>query len=175
MKTLFCLLLLLEAAVFAGDPSAAIRPKLRTIATSCRFSRSAAELSSTRRSRSDGVLALMIKLAPGPRLSSRQCCSGRMPPWYADTPPGRFHNDPRLSRQDRQVGGLGRRGRAGWQSRKILRLWLLSPTVGYRQTDAIFDVPAPFQIPATGTLIHVCHGAHGIQGRSLDSSNDSAG
>src|SRR5512135_2910334 len=25
---------------------------------------------------------------------------GKMPPWYADAPRGRFHNDPRLSQQE---------------------------------------------------------------------------
>src|SRR5271166_832488 len=25
---------------------------------------------------------------------------GKMPPWYADSPPGKFHNDPRLSRPE---------------------------------------------------------------------------
>ena len=25
---------------------------------------------------------------------------GKMPPWYADAPPGKFHNDPRLSQQE---------------------------------------------------------------------------
>ena len=78
---------------------------------------------------------------------------GKMPPWYADAPQGRFHNDPRLSQQeiDKLVAWADSGAPAGNPKdapRPVTFLdgWTID------KPDAIFQVPTPFQIPATGTL-----------------------
>src|ERR1700733_9528539 len=78
---------------------------------------------------------------------------GKMPPWYADTPPGRFHNDPRLSKQevDKLVAWADQGAPAGNpkdapQPVTFPEGWTID------KPDAVFQVPTPFQIPATGTL-----------------------
>ena len=78
---------------------------------------------------------------------------GKMPPWYADAPPGKFHNDPRLSQQevDKLVAWADTGAPAGNPkdappAPAFAEGWTID------QPDAIFEIPTPYQVPATGTL-----------------------
>ena len=77
----------------------------------------------------------------------------KMPPWNAEAAPGQFQNDPSLTRQE--IGKLAAWADAGAPAGnpkdappplKFADGWTI------HQPDQIFDVPTPFQVPATGTL-----------------------
>ena len=78
---------------------------------------------------------------------------GKMPPWYADAPQGRFHNDPRLSQPeiDKLVAWADNGAPAG-NPKDAPRPVTFQEGWTIDKPDAIFAVPTPFQIPATGTL-----------------------
>ena len=77
----------------------------------------------------------------------------KMPPWNADAPAGRFHNDPRLSQQeiDKLVAWADSGAPAG-DPKDAPRPATFPDGWSIDQPDQIFAVPTPFQIPATGTL-----------------------
>src|SRR3984957_4603121 len=78
---------------------------------------------------------------------------GKMPPWYADTPPGRFHNDPRLSRQEiAKLVAWSDAGAPAGDPKDAPRPLTFPEGWTIDKPDAVFQVPTPFQIPATGTL-----------------------
>ena len=78
---------------------------------------------------------------------------GKMPPWYADTPPGRFHNDPRLSRQEiAKLVAWSDAGAPAGDPKAAPRPLTFPEGWTIDKPDAVFQVPSPFQIPATGTL-----------------------
>jgi len=77
----------------------------------------------------------------------------KMPPWNAEAAPGQFQNDPSLTPQE--IGKLVAWADAGAPAGdpkdappplKFADGWSID------QPDQIFDVPTPFQVPATGTL-----------------------
>jgi len=78
---------------------------------------------------------------------------GKMPPWYADAPQGRFHNDPRLSQPeiDKLVAWADNGAPAG-NPKDAPRPVTFQDGWTIDKPDAIFSVPTPFQSPATGTL-----------------------
>jgi peroxiredoxin len=78
---------------------------------------------------------------------------GRMPPWHADAPPGRFANDPRLTAREKQ----------------LLDDWIangcpegdaadLPPPAAFPeewaigQPDQVIPIPEPFTVPASGVI-----------------------
>jgi hypothetical protein len=77
----------------------------------------------------------------------------QMPPWYADAPPGRFHNDPRLSQPeiDKLVAWADTGAPAG-NAKDAPPALTFADSWSIDKPDAVFDVPTPYQIPATGTL-----------------------
>ncbi len=77
---------------------------------------------------------------------------GKMPPWYADAPPGKFHNDPRLSQQEiaklvawADTGAPAGNPKDAPRPLTFLEGWTID------KPDVIFQATA-YQIPATGTL-----------------------
>jgi hypothetical protein len=78
---------------------------------------------------------------------------GKMPPWNADAPPGRFHNDPRLSQPeiDKLVAWADSGAPLG-NPKDAPKPLTFAEGWSIDQPDQIFEVPVPFQVPATGTL-----------------------
>ncbi len=77
---------------------------------------------------------------------------GKMPPWYADAPPGKFHNDPRLSQQEiAKLVAWADTGAPAGNPKDAPRPTDLPRRLDHRQTRRIFQATA-YQIPATGTL-----------------------
>ena len=77
----------------------------------------------------------------------------KMPPWNADGPHGKFHNDPSLSQTEIDtlvawVDGGAREGNAkdAPPPRSFTEGW----TIG--TPDAIFDMPKAYDVPAAGTI-----------------------
>lgn len=77
----------------------------------------------------------------------------RMPPWHADTKPGQFSNDARLSEQEKQL--IYRWVQLGAPEGDPKDLPPpLERTEGWRipKPDIIISMPKPYHVPATGTV-----------------------
>src|SRR3984885_11098318 len=147
MKT-FVLFLFSGAALFAANPSKVTyyRDVLPVLQERCQSCHRPGEV---------GPMAFGAydQTRPWAKAIKQAVLLGKMPPWYADTPPGRFHNDPRLSRQeiDKLVAWADAGGPAG-NPKDAPPLVNFPDGWSIDKPDAIFRSPAPFQIPATGTL-----------------------
>ena len=79
--------------------------------------------------------------------------SGKMPPWTADGPRGKFHNDPRLSETELRKlvawvdnGAIEGIPKDAPPPRQFAEGWTID------NPDQIFEIPEPYQVPATGTI-----------------------
>jgi hypothetical protein len=148
----FVLLLFSGAALFAGNPTPKqsnvtfYRDVLPILQERCQGCHRAGEV---------GPMAFGAydQTRPWAKAIKQAVLLGKMPPWYADTPPGRFHNDPRLSKQeiDKLVAWADKGAPAG-NPKDAPRPVMFQEGWTIDKPDTIFQVPTPFQIPATGTL-----------------------
>ncbi|MBZ5575231.1 MAG: thiol-disulfide isomerase [Acidobacteriia bacterium] len=79
--------------------------------------------------------------------------SRKMPPWYAEGPAGKFHNDPSLSQPeiDKLVAWADTGAAAGNPldappARHFAQGWSI------QQPDQVFELPQPYEVPASGTI-----------------------
>ena len=147
MKALL-LLLLSGAALYAGTPSTVTfyRDVLPVLQERCQGCHRPGEV---------GPMAFGAydQTRPWAKAIKQAVLLGKMPPWYADTPPGRFHNDPRLSRQEiAKLVAWSDAGAPAGDPKDAPRPLTFPQGWTIDQPDAVFQVPTPFQIPATGTL-----------------------
>jgi hypothetical protein len=140
------LLLLSSAALFAGSDVTFYRDVLPILEARCQGCHRPGEV---------GPMAFggYDETRPWAKAIKQAVLLGKMPPWYADAPPGKFHNDPRLSQQevDKLVGWADTGAPAGNPkdappAPAFAEGWTID------QPDAIFEIPTPYQVPATGTL-----------------------
>lgn len=79
--------------------------------------------------------------------------SGYMPPWHADNPKGMFHNDRRLSDDEKGViakwleAGAPEGNKADLPAAPV---YASEWTIG--TPDAVLEMPQPFEVPAKGTI-----------------------
>src|ERR1700677_1384907 len=147
MKALV-LLLLSGAALFAGTPSTVTfyRDVLPVLQERCQGCHRPGEV---------GPMAFGAydQTRPWAKAIKQAVLLGKMPPWYADTPPGRFHNDPRRSRQEiAKLVAWSDAGAPAGDPKDAPRPLTFPEGWTIDKPDAVFQVPTPFQIPATGTL-----------------------
>jgi hypothetical protein len=140
------LLLLSSAALFAGSDVTFYRDVLPILEARCQGCHRPGEV---------GPMAFggYDETRPWAKAIKQAVLLGKMPPWYADAPPGKFHNDPRLSQQevDKLVAWADTGAPAGNPkdappAPAFAEGWTID------QPDAIFEIPTPYQVPATGTL-----------------------
>ncbi len=83
----FGLLLLSSAALFAGSDVTFYRDVLPILEARCQGCHRPGEV---------GPMALggYDETRPWAKAIKQAVLLGKMPPWYADAPPGKFHNDP---------------------------------------------------------------------------------
>ncbi len=78
---------------------------------------------------------------------------GKMPPWYADAPRGRFHHDPRLSQKEiEKLVAWADSGAPAGDPKDAPPPVTFADGWSIDKPDAVFEAPTPFQVPATGTL-----------------------
>jgi hypothetical protein len=141
------LLLLSGAALFAGTPSTSTfyRDVLPILQERCQGCHRPGEV---------GPMAFGAydQTRPWAKAIKQAVLLGKMPPWYADAPPGKFHNDPRLSQQEitklvawADTGAPAGNPKDAPRPLAFLEGWTID------KPDAIFEATA-YQIPATGTL-----------------------
>jgi hypothetical protein len=148
----FVLLLFSGAALFAGNPTPKqsnvtfYRDVLPILQERCQGCHRAGEV---------GPMAFGAydQTRPWAKAIKQAVLLGKMPPWYADTPPGRFHNDPRLSKQEiDKLAAWADNGAPAGNPKDAPRPVRFQEGWTIDKPDTIFQVPTPFQIPATGTL-----------------------
>ena len=148
----FVLLLFSGAALFAGNPTPKqsnvtfYRDVLPILQERCQGCHRAGEV---------GPMAFGAydQTRPWAKAIKQAVLLGKMPPWYADTPPGRFHNDPRLSKQEiDKLAAWADNGAPAGNPKDAPRPVMFQEGWTIDKPDTIFQVPTPFQIPATGTL-----------------------
>lgn len=74
-----------------------------------------------------------------------------MPPWFADSKPGEFANDPRLTAEEtRTLRDWAAGGAPAGKPSESRQTWV----DGWRipTPDAVFEMPSPYQVPATGEV-----------------------
>ena len=77
----------------------------------------------------------------------------KMPPWNAEAAPGQFQNDPSLTpREIAKLVAWADSGAPAGNLKDAPPPLKFADGWSIDQPDQIFDVPVPFQIPATGTL-----------------------
>lgn len=141
------LLLISGAALFAGTPSTSTfyRDVLPILQERCQGCHRPGEV---------GPMAFGAydQTRPWAKAIKQAVLLGKMPPWYADAPPGKFHNDPRLSQQEitklvawADTGAPAGNPKDAPRPLAFLEGWTID------KPDAIFEATA-YQIPATGTL-----------------------
>jgi Copper type II ascorbate-dependent monooxygenase, C-terminal domain len=141
------LLLFSGAALFAGTPSTSTfyRDVLPILQERCQGCHRPGEV---------GPMAFGAydQTRPWAKAIKQAVLLGKMPPWYADAPPGKFHNDPRLSQQEitklvawADTGAPAGNPKDAPRPLAFLEGWTID------KPDAIFEATA-YQIPATGTL-----------------------
>ncbi len=141
------LLLLSAAALFAGTPANVTfyRDVLPILQDRCQGCHRPGEV---------GPMALGAydETRPWAKAIKQAVLLGKMPPWYADAPRGKFHNDPRLSQQeiDKLVAWADTGAPAGDPKEAPRPLTFLEGWT-IDKPDVIFQATA-YQIPATGTL-----------------------
>jgi hypothetical protein len=140
------LLLLSSSALFAGSNVTFYRDVLPILEARCQGCHRPGEV---------GPMAFggYDETRPWAKAIKQAVLLGKMPPWYADAPPGKFHNDPRLSQQeiDKLVAWADTGAPAG-DPKDAPRALAFAEAWTIDQPDAIFEIPTPYQIPATGTL-----------------------
>jgi len=141
------LLLISGAALFAGTPANVTfyRDVLPILQERCQGCHRPGEV---------GPMAFGVydETRPWAKAIKQAVLLGKMPPWYADAPPGKFHNDPRLSQQEitklvawADTGAPAGNPKDAPRPLTFLEGWTID------KPDAIFEATA-YQIPATGTL-----------------------
>ncbi len=142
----FGLLLLSSSALFAGSDVTFYRDVLPILETRCQGCHRQGEV---------GPMAFGAydETRPWAKAIKQAVLLGKMPPWYADAPPGKFHNDPRLSQKeiDKLVAWADTGAPAG-NPKDAPRAPAFAEGWTIDQPDAIFEIPTPYQVPATGTL-----------------------
>jgi Copper type II ascorbate-dependent monooxygenase, C-terminal domain len=147
MKT-FALLLFSGVALFAGDATniTFYRDVLPVLQNHCQSCHRPGEV---------GPMALgsYDQARPWAKAIKQAVLLKKMPPWYSDAPPGRFQNDPRLSQQEiAKLTAWADNGAPAGNPQDAPRPMQFVDGWSIDHPDQIFDVPTPFQIPATGTL-----------------------
>jgi hypothetical protein len=142
------LLLLSCAALFAGNPSNVTfyRDVLPILETRCQGCHRPGEV---------GPMAFGAynETRPWAKAIKQAVLLGKMPPWYADAPAGKFDNDPRLSQQEiAKLAAWADTGAPAGNPKDAPRAATFADGWSIDQPDAIFENPTPYQIPATGTL-----------------------
>ncbi len=144
----FALLLLSGAALFAGNPANVTfyRDVLPILQARCQGCHRPGEV---------GPMAFGAydQTRPWAKAIKQAVLLGKMPPWYADTPPGKFHNDPRLTQQEiAKLASWADNGAPAGDPKDAPRPITFADGWSIDKPDMIVAVPTPFQIPATGTL-----------------------
>jgi hypothetical protein len=142
------LLLLSGAGLFAGNPANVTfyRDVLPILQARCQSCHRAGEV---------GPMAFgeYDQTRPWSKAIKQAVLLKKMPPWYADAPPGRFHNDPRLSQQEiDKLVAWADTGAAAGNPKDAPPALTFADGWSIDKPDAVFEVPTPYQIPATGTL-----------------------
>jgi hypothetical protein len=149
---IFGLLLLSCAALFAGSPSAKqsdvtfYRDVLPILEARCQGCHRPGEV---------GPMAFggYNETRPWAKAIKQAVLLGKMPPWYADAPPGKFHNDPRLSQQEmNKLAAWADNGAPAGNPKDAPHALAFADGWSIDKPEAIFEIPTPYQIPATGTL-----------------------
>jgi hypothetical protein len=144
----FGLLLLSCASLFAGNPSNVTfyRDVLPILEARCQGCHRPGEV---------GPMAFGEYNATRPwaKAIKQAVVLRKMPPWYADAPPGKFDNDPRLAPQEiAKLVAWADTGAPAGNPNDAPRAVTFADGWSIDQPDAIFENPTPYQIPATGTL-----------------------
>lgn len=147
MKLLFGLLIP-AAALFAQTPHDVTfyRDVLPVLQSHCQACHRAGEV---------GPMALgsYDQARPWAKAIKQAVLLGKMPPWNADAPQGRFGNDPRLSQQDKDaLAAWADTGAPAGDPKDAPRPVHFADGWSIDQPDQIFSVPVSYAIPATGTL-----------------------
>lgn len=151
MKT-FALLLFSGAALFADQPPANqksvtfYRDVLPVLQKHCQSCHRPGEV---------GPMALgsYDQTRPWAKAIKQAVLLGKMPPWNADAPLGRFGNDPRLSQQEMaKLATWADNGAPAGNPKDAPAPLEFADGWSIDQPDQIFEVPTPYQIPATGTI-----------------------
>ena len=147
MRT-YALLLFSGAALFAGDGSniTFYRDVLPVLQKHCQSCHRPGEV---------GPMALgsYDQTRPWAKAMKQAVLLGKMPPWNADAPAGRFGNDPRLSQQEMaKLATWADNGAPAGNPKDAPAPLEFADGWSIDQPDQIFEVPTPYQIPATGTI-----------------------
>jgi hypothetical protein len=143
---IFGLLLLSSAALFGGSNVTFYRDVLPILQERCQACHRPGEV---------GPMAFGAydTTRPWAKAIKQAVLLGKMPPWYADSPPGKFHNDPRLSRQEiDKLAAWADAGAPAGNPKDAPPPLTFAEGWSIDKPDQVFEVPTPFQIPATGTL-----------------------
>lgn len=104
------------------------------------------------------------EIGPFPLLTYRQArpwaaaikeavLSRTMPPWYADPHYGRFSNDRSLSRRDIDtIAAWASQGAPEGDTKDLPPSPQFTDGWGIPQPDVVFQLPTPYEIPASGTI-----------------------
>ncbi len=98
-------------------------------------------------------LGTYAEVRPWAKAIKQAVLSGKMPPWTADGPRGRFHNDPRLSDEELRKlvawvdkGAIEGDAKDAPPPRKFAQGWTIDAP------DQVFEIPEAYQVPASGTI-----------------------
>src|SRR5271169_3350485 len=147
MKT-FVLLLLSGAVLFAGDTATNrsnvtfYRDVLPVLQQRCQNCHRPGEV---------GPMAFGAydQTRPWAKAIKQAVLLGKMPPWYADAPPGKFDNDPRLSKQEiDKLTAWADSGAPAGNPKDAPRAPAFADGWSIDKPDAVFANPTPYQIPA---------------------------
>lgn len=147
MKPLVALLISGAALYAADSPAVPFYPDVaRTLQEHCQGCHRAGEVGPM-------PLGTYSETRPWAKAIKQAVLSGKMPPWTADGPRGKFHNDPRLSPEELRklvawVDGGAVEGdpKNVPAPRRFTEGWIIDTP------DQIFAPPEPYHIPASGTL-----------------------
>ena len=136
------------AALYAADsPAVPFYPDIaRTLQEHCQSCHRAGEVGPM-------PLGSYSETRPWAKAIKQAVLSGKMPPWTADGPRGKFHNDPRLSENELRKlvawvdsGAVEGDPKDAPAPRQFTEGWTIETP------DQIFEPPDPYQVPASGTI-----------------------